>query len=296
LGDLDRGIARVTKRWGRWGPDDERGALNRITGDVTLRAARSIRSGEVRSLAVPLEPGRGPIFPRRQPMQHFMTRHGGDYAAGLPEKGFGFADEYILIATHGTTHIDALSHVWKDGLMWNGYSANSVTSVGAQVCDMVKAGPIVTRAVFVDLFDPGATTEQPIRCDELVAGVEATGVTPEEGDALLVRTGWLHRWRAGTATVEHWSGLDVDCAEWIDDMGFALVGADNIAVEYGPTGDPTDAAPLHVALIRNCGVYLLELLDLEAIAATGRHDFLLSVAPMPLVGGVGSPVNPVAVL
>jgi kynurenine formamidase len=285
----------VTKRWGFWGPDDQRGALNRVTREVTLRAARTVTSGEVHSLAVPLAPGRGPIFAGRQPMQHFMTRHGGDYAAGLQEKGFGFADDYVLVATHGTTHIDALSHVWKDGLMWNGYSANSVTSIGAQVCDMFQAGPIVTRAILVDL-DRGDVPERPIGRDELAAAVAATGIAPEEGDALVVRTGWLRRWREGTATVEHWSGLDVECADWIDEQGFALVGADNIAVEYGPSPDPMDAAPLHVALIRNCGIYLLELLDLESVAATGRVEFLLSVAPMPLVGGVGSPINPVAVL
>jgi kynurenine formamidase len=286
----------MTKNWGRWGVDDERGALNRITPEVVLRAARTIQSGETHSLAVPLSPGEGPLFAGRHPMQHFMTRHGGDYAAGLPEKGFGFADDYILVATHGTTHIDALSHVWQEGLMWNGISANTVTSRGATYCDMVKTGPITTRAILVNLDHGDECPERPIRVEELQAAVADTGITPSPGDALLVRTGWLRRWREGIATVDQWSGLHVDCAEWIDEQGFALVGADNIAVEFGPSPDPMDAAPLHVALIRNCGIYLLELMDLESVAATGRSEFLLCVAPMPLVGGVGSPVNPVAVL
>jgi len=286
----------VTKKWGRWGAEDERGALNRITAEVVVRAAHTIRSGEAHSLAVPLQNGRGPIFAGRQPMQHFMTRHGGDYAAGLPEKGFGFADDYILVATHGTTHIDALSHVWKDGLMWNGFPANTVTSVGAKVCDMAKTGPIVTRAILADVDRGDGGPERPIGLDELRSAVLASGVTPAEGDALLVRTGWLRRWREGSATVARWTGLDVECAEWIDEQGFALVGADNIAVEYGPSPDPMDAAPLHVALIRNCGIYLVELMDLESVFVAGRHEFMLCLAPMPLVGGVGSPVNPVAVL
>lgn len=286
----------MTKNWGRWGADDERGALNRITPASVVRAARTVELGVPLSLAVPLQPGKGPIFAGRHPMQHFMTRHGGDYAAGLPEKGFGFADDYVLVATHGTTHLDALSHVWQDGLMWNGYSANTVTSVGAKVCDMVKAGPIVTRALLVDVDSGDGGPERPIGVDELSTAVAATGVTPAEGDALLVRTGWLRRWKEGTATVEGWSGLAVDCADWIDEQGFSMVGADNIAVEFGPSPDPMDAAPLHVALIRNCGIHLLELMDLDAIAASGRHEFMLSVAPMPLVGGVGSPINPVAIL
>jgi kynurenine formamidase len=286
----------VTKNWGRWGPNDERGALNRITNDVVIRAAATVRTGETLSLAVPLAPGEGPIFSGRHPVQHFMTRDGGDYAAGLAEKGFGFADDYILVATHGTTHIDALSHVWKDGQMWNGYSSNNVTSRGAAICDLTKAGPIVTRALFVDLDDGTDGPERPIRAPELQSAVRGIGVEPRAGDALLVRTGWLRRWRSGAATVERWSGLHLDCADWIDENGFSLVGADNIAVEFGPSPDPTDAAPLHVELLRNCGIYLLELMDLEALNESGRHEFLLSVAPMPLVGAVGSPVNPVAVL
>jgi kynurenine formamidase len=286
----------MTYRWGRWGADDERGALNLITPATIRRAASCVTSGEQFSLAVPLQAGRGPIFAGRQPMQHFMTRHGGDYAAGLPERGFGFADDYVLLATHGTTHLDALAHVWKDGLMWNGYPATVVTSIGAARCGIDKTGPITTRAILVDLDQGDGPGERRIGVDELRDAVAATGVQPEEGDALLVRTGWLRRWRAGTATERQWSGLDVGCAQWIDQQGFALVGADNIGVEFGPSPDPQDAAPLHVQLIRNCGIYLLELLDLEPVIATGRSEFMLVVAPMPIVGGVGSPVNPVAVL
>ncbi|MFI5426625.1 cyclase family protein [Aeromicrobium sp. UC242_57] len=113
---------------------------------------------------------------------------------------------------------------------------------------------------------------------------------------MLVRTGWLRRWRDGTATEEHWSGLSPDCAGWIDEQGFVFAGADNIAVEYGPSPDPMDAAPLHVALIRDRGIFLVELLDLEAVADLDRPAFMVTIAPMPLVGGVGSPVNPVALI
>jgi kynurenine formamidase len=286
----------MTKNWGVWGADDERGALNRITPAAVMRAVATVRSGEPLSLAVPLVPGKGPIFHGRAPLQHFMTRHGGDYAAGLPEKGFGYADDYVLLATHGTTHLDALSHVWQGGLMWNGFSANEVTSRGAMRCDIRQTGPITTRAIIANLDRGDCDTEYRIHADELRDAVESTGVVPEQGDALLVRTGWLRRWRSGAATESLWSGLDAGCAEWIDEQGFALVGADNMAVEYGPSPDPQDAAPLHVELIRNRGIYLLELMDLEQLHDSGRHECMLVVSPMPLVGGVGSPVNPVAIL
>lgn len=285
--------------WGLWGPEDERGALNRMTPAATLRGIASVRTGEILSLAVPLKAGKGPISAGRQPLQHFMVRDGGDYAAGLKEPGFGFSDDYIVMATHGTTHIDALAHIFRDRQMWNGFSADTVTSRGARRCGIDKTGPIVTRAIFVDFGPPDGPSlsdDYAISPAELANAVTRSGVTPEPGDALLVRTGWYKRWRDGKTTASQWAGLHPDCAQWIEEQGFALVAADNIAVEQGPSTDPKEGAPLHVALIRNRGIHLAELLNLEALAQTGRSSFLLMIAPLPIEGGVGSPINPVVVL
>jgi kynurenine formamidase len=285
--------------WGRWGADDERGALNRLTPEATLRGLATVRSGTAVSLAVPLKAGQGPIAGRRAPLQHFMVRDGGDYAAGLAERGFGFADDCVVLSTHANTHLDALAHVWQDRRMWNGHPADLVTSRGAQRCGIDRVGPVVTRGIVADLAGPAGPCrddQHAVTADELRDAVQATQCRPEPGDALLVRTGWLSRWRSGTATELRWAGLHPECADWIDDQGFVLVGADNIAVEAGPSPDPDDAAPLHVELIRNRGIYLMELLDLEDLVTWQRPEFLLVIAPLPLVGGVGSPVNPVAVL
>lgn len=284
--------------WGRWGEADERGALNRITAQATLRGLSAAQSGQVLSLAIPLE-SRGPVAGMRSKPQHYMTRDGGDYAAGLKEQGFGYADDVISLPTHGTTHIDALAHIWSEGKMWNGYSANSVTSRGARKCSIDKAGPIVTRGIFLDFAGAGGVAQSDdhaISAQELIAAYDRAGVSAQSGDALLVRTGWLRRWRDGAASEQRWAGLAPECAAWIDEQGFALVAADNIAVEFGPSPLPCSAAPMHVELMRNRGVAFMELLDLEELAATKRSSFLFMVSPLPIVGGVGSPVNPVAVL
>ena len=126
--------------------------------------------------------------------------------------------------------------------------------------------------------------------------VARSGVRPEPGDALVVRTGWLAAWRRGAADTKVSSGLHHDCAAWILEAGFALVAADNVAVEVLPSRDPDCAAPLHLRLIRDNGVYLAELLDLEELAACGRSSFMLVIAPLAIKGGVGSPATPVAVL
>jgi kynurenine formamidase len=284
--------------WGRWGPDDERGSLNLVDAVAVQRGTAAVHQGRSISLGLPMRSGHGPIAGMRSPMQHFMTRDGGDYAAGLAEKpGYGYADDSIIVACHGTTHLDALSHVWRDGIMWNGYLASTVTSRGAARCGVETIGPIVTRALFLDLAgDAPLEAGEPIGAARLDAAVRATGIEPEPGDAILLRTGWLAQWRAGAATTETWPGLDADCGEWLGDHDIALVGADNIAVEVGPSTVAGSAMPLHLAAIRDRGIFFLELLDLEQLAESEASSCLLVVAPLNIVGGVGSPVAPVAVV
>lgn len=297
---MSEAIHEVTRgiNWGRWGEDDQRGALNRITAEVTLRALQSVRTGQVLSLAIPLSSA-GPVAGMRSKPQHYMTRDGGDYCAGLKEKGFGYADDVIMLPTHGTTHMDALAHVWAEGKMWNGYSCTAVTSKGARKCSIETAGPIVTRGILVDFARPGGVAQDDSRAitlAELQDEIHRIQVQPRSGDALVIRTGWMKRLREGKATESQWSGLAPECAQWIDEQGFAVVAADNMAVEFGPSPLPCNAAPMHVELMRNRGVVFMELLDLESLAVSGRHEFMLVVSPLPIVGGVGSPVNPVAIL
>jgi kynurenine formamidase len=230
----------------------------------------------------------------RPDIQHLMVRDGGDYAAGLLERpGYGFADDILIVPCHGTTHLDALAHVWQDGKMWNGFPSTDVTSRGARRAGIETVGPIVTRGLLVDL---PTESDAPISGDQIAEALEHDGVTPEHGDALLIRTGWLKRWREGRADTDRWPGVDVSVVELVDKWGLALVGADNIAVECEPSGNPDCALPVHVALIRDRGVFLLELLDLEELARSGAHSFMLVVSPLNIVGGSGSPVCPTAIV
>lgn len=286
--------------WARWGPDDERGAANLVDAAAIGRAVASVHMRRSIGLGLPIRSGHGPCADLRPKPWHAMIRDGGDYAAGLPERpGYGYADDTLTLACHGTTHLDALSHVWRDGLMWNGHPSTTVTSRGAARCGIEKTGPLVTRAHLLDFAADPATAPadgEPIGADRLAAAAERAGVRPEPGDALLVRTGWLAAWRDGRMTERTWPGLDHDCADWLGDNDVALVGADNIAVEVGPSTVEGSAMPLHLALLRDRGVYLLELLDLEELAAAGATTFMLVVAPLTIVGGVGSPVAPTAIL
>ena len=283
----------------RWGTDDERGAANLIDSGATLRGISCVRTGEVLSLALPITHGdRGPAADMRLPPQHFMTCHGGDYAAGLPERsGYGYSDNVLMLAVHGATHIDALAHVWRDGVMYNKFKATHVTSRGAARCGIDKLGPMVTRAVFLDFAaSDGWTADRAIAPQDLAYAIRNAGIEPQPGDALLIRTGWLQAWRRGSASKSASAGLHHDCAALIVECGFALVAADNIAVEVMPSHDAQCAMPLHISLTRDHGIYLAELFDLETLATRRRSSFMLAIAPLAIAGGVGSPITPVAVL
>jgi kynurenine formamidase len=284
--------------WGRWGPDDELGALNLLGPAEVLRGLGAVRDGTVLSLAAPIVSGQGFGIAGRPAPAHYMMRDGGDYAAGLPERaGFGFADDAVILATHGVTHVDALAHVWQNGQMYNGIPSATVSSRGAARLGIEKMRPVITRGVFVD-GAPGGVRDAAdrIHADELARLLAAGGSELVPGDALLVRTGWLPAATAGHADASAWPGLDRDCGDWLAERGVVLVGADNVAVEAYPSGDPGCQVPLHIGLLRGHGVYLAELMDLEQLAAAGRSTFLFLLAPLRLVGAVGSPVAPVAVL
>jgi len=152
--------------WGRWGVDDEAGAANYVDAEAVRRGIASVRTGTTVSLAVPIRDGVGFGLVGRANPTHHMLRTGGDYAAGLPERGgFGFADDIISLPTHSMTHVDALSHVWRDRLMYNGFSSDHVTSRGARRLGIDKMPPFCfdeTHQTSVVAF-AGA----PVSCDAM---------------------------------------------------------------------------------------------------------------------------------
>lgn len=285
--------------WGRWGADDERGALNFIGHDEVLGATSLVRRGEVISLAQPIST-RMPIPPHRPTMQHFMGRDGGDYAAGARRPGgFQFAEDTVLLPLHIGTHIDGLCHAWCGHRLYNGYPEGSVRSTGAAHLGIEKFPPIVTRGVLLDFV---AIKGCPLADGEAVGRVllmeacRRAGVTLRGGDAVLLRTGWLEA-QVGVTTVDFNAepGLDEEAGVFLAEAEVALIGADNYAIEVLPFPEG-EVFPVHQRLIRDYGIPLLEGLVLDRLAAAATPTFLFLAAPLPVVGGTGSPLTPVAVL
>jgi kynurenine formamidase len=286
--------------WGRWGECDERGAINLIDIDKVKGAAQLVCQGRVISLAQPLSPDT-PRPKHRAPMIHLMGRDGGDYAAGGKRPGgFQFAEDTIVVPMHFGTHIDALCHAWYDDALFNGFSGNTIRSTTAATrCGIDKMGPIVTRGVLLDLvrvhgapLPPGTAIRKP----EIKSALDAAGTELRVGDAVLLRTGWLES-VLGTGEVDFDSepGIDVEAAEFLAEAGVAMIGADNFAVEVLPFRSG-EVFPVHQRLIRDFGIPLMEGAMLKPLAEAGATIFCLMAAPLPIVGGTGSPLTPIAIL
>ncbi len=281
--------------WGKWGEQDERGALNQISADEVKGAAGLVRNGRVISLAQPLS-AQTPVPGHRAPMLHFMGRDGGDYAAGGKRPGgFQFAEDTVVLPLHFGTHIDALCHAWYDDKLYNGFpSTGTRSTTGATRCGIDKMGPIVGRGVLLDMV---RLTGRPLGRGEMVTRkmLEDTGVQIQKGDVVLIRTGWIESKLSSPDYYDGEPGIDVGAARWLAELGVAAVGADNFAVEPIPF-PPEKVFPVHQCLIRDFGIPLIEGLVLAPLGEAEARSFLFMAAPLPIRGATGSPFAPVAVL
>lgn len=286
--------------WGRWGAEDERGAANFASPEKIAAAAGLVKTGRVYSLALPLQREGLPVNPERGAPVHLMSMDAGDFAAGFSiPGGFCTSDDYLAMFTQTGTHVDGLGHVWYQDKLYNGFEANAVKSSGAARLGIEKAIHMTGRGVLLDVARHLGLDHLPggyaIHEAELRACAEAQGIEVREGDYLFVRTGWLETYR-DEAPGEFWQsnpGIAIDAGEWVGRAGCCGIGADNFAVEVHPS-ETGKIGPVHMRLIRDYGMYLMELVKLEELAADGVHEFLFVAAPLPITGGTGSPINPLA--
>jgi kynurenine formamidase len=289
--DHVRTYLRDRRNWGRWGEDDQRGAVNLITPEKRVQAAALVRTGRSVSLSrdFPTVPGRA----NPMPAEHWLRTYDNAVV------------DFIGVSYHGyvTTHVDALCHVWDGDGMWNGRDPKEeVTSQGARFGSIDHwRGGITTRGVLLDVprhrGEPHVTLERPVTGDELEAIAAAQGAGIEAGDALVVYSG-RESWHAANPA---WSGyrppspgLDGSCLKFIRDHDVAVLVWDLMDATPNPPGVPWTVHgaifAYGVALVDNALVQPLA----EACAEERRWEFMLTFAPLPVVGGTGSPVNPIA--
>lgn len=290
------------RNWGRWGQDDQVGAINLITPEKRVKAAALVRTGRSISLSryFPKQPRGGNPYPA----QHWMKI--------VPRGTGGFSADYYGIYYHGvaSTHLDALCHTWDDQGMWNGRDpAREITFEGATFGSVEHwSTGIITRGVLLDVPKhrgaPYVSVERPVHGWELEDIAKAQGVTLEPGDAIVVYSGrealqaahpgqYYDTTPFGTTSPVR-PGLHASCLPFLREHDIAVLVWD--MMDAMPNGYDIPWS-VHGAIF----AYGIALLDnallqplAEVCAAEGRYEFMLLIAPLKVVGGTGSPANPIA--
>ena len=256
------------------------------------------------TMSLPLATQPGPDNPT--PVMHLMMQTGASGETSMVP--VPYSADYFAIAPHGlaNTHLDALCHVFNQGKMYNGYPSTDVTTQGAKngAIDALKDG-IISRGVLIDIpliknrewLEPG----EAISPADLEAAEQYGGFGVEEGDVLFVRTGRHARLKAKgswDSFKEGMAGLGAACLPWLHARKVAALGSDG-ASDVLPSGYEKIMLPIHAVTIVAMGIHLLDNCMLDAVAeacvAKKRWTFMCVVAPLVLVRGTASPVNPLAI-
>ena len=289
------------------------GPIGRQTPDEVVRAARLVREGRVISLAAARYPGM-PLFPGHPPFQvlNYRTPRGIRVTGAQPwgpvnEAGLGYMAEYVMATSHSGAHIDALAHMTVgDDMHWYGGGTpdEHLTDFGPRHLDASALPPVFARGVLLDAAGHRGLAclpkGSPIDAAEMDAIAAGEGVEIRRGDVVLVRTGYMGLWPDADAMAAHkTAGPDISAAHWLLDRGIVATGTDTETYEVqpapdpGPTGNPQ---PVHTLLLIEHAIYLMESLDLEALARERRHEFLFVALPLKIRGATGSMIDPVAVV
>jgi len=310
---MDELLKDAPTNWGKWGPDDEVGALNYLTAGEVLRGVQHIKSGQVFTLQRLIgDPNGDPVWPGRAPAARTQILDESSWdGADAPQfpGGLHYADDKIDAFLQGSTQYDALGHVWYGGQIWNGYDAR--TTVGgldkASVAPIAERG-VAGRGILLDMAryrgKDNLDKAETFTHEDLMACAKAQGTEIEKHDILIIRTNFLKLFfEQGEAFYEGFCepGLTYspELVSWFQDMEIPNLVTDTIANEVTTDPENGTALPLHCALMRNLGVTLTEICDLEKLAAScaedGQYTFLYAAAPLKVNLASGSPVNPLAI-
>lgn len=287
-------LMKELSNWGRWGKDDQLGTVNLITPSKRKSAAALVREGYSVSLSRDLDTEQS--VDNTSPFGEKMSP---------PVDGQFNMDEYRIFF-HGVahTHLDALSHVFYEGKMYNGYPEAAVKPGGTEALSVNAMGNgIFSRGVLVDVPRlkglPYLDNDAVITPEDLDAWEKQTGVHVESGDVLLIRTGrWARRADKGAWDIgANSAGLSARCARWFKSRNIAMLGGD-ASSDALPSRIPGITFPIHQLVLVAMGTPMLDQCQLEdlakACASRKRWAFLFTLAPLRVKGGTGSPVNPIA--
>ncbi|MDQ6669417.1 MAG: cyclase family protein [Chloroflexota bacterium] len=291
-----------------WGAQDEIGALNLITSESRSKIMAQADASRVFDLSVEYFVGMPTWSSLGDPVFQIWMTHNprGDVVSnplGLSDEAnryTSYSGDAMSLYTHCGTHIDALNHFGCYGKIWNQFEADQ--HLGNQtwkVCGVDKMPPIISRGVLLDVAGlHGVDMLAPsygIGRQDLEDAANRQGVSLEKGDTVLIRTGRMRAWPDAGAYLTDEPGLNLEGARWLaEDKEVMLIGGDNVAVEQLPAEDPDTWLPVHMYLFNAVGRTLLEVVNMEELAAERVYEFAFIALPLKLRGASASPIRVIA--
>jgi kynurenine formamidase len=259
----------------------------------------AITDARVIDLAQPLRRGI-PVSPNHPAFEIALLRRHGDM---MRPDGGSAANEIIVMGGHVGTHIDALAHVSHDGRLHGGLDATEhVSNAGFDQLGVDAIEPILARGVLLDIVaargGPLSAGEE-VTVEDLERAESMAGVSVGAGDAILIRTGWARFWGNPAMYLGQTDGAPgpgSEAGEWIASKSPVLAGGETVAFEQIAPAKGHAVLPVHRILLVENGIYIVENLNLDPLAAAGVHEFLFILAPLPIVGATGSPCRPLALI
>lgn len=280
----------------RWGAEDQRGSGNWMKPETVLRAAKLIRTGEVFELGAVLSPDPKAAFINEGRQFNIYTKPSPPIPNGRQ------VNEELVITELGQigTQFDAFSHqMWGDSF-YNCFKYSDIISrSGHKKLGVENIGSLVTRGVLIDVAGLKGVDMLPtsylITPDDLQQALAKANQKLMPGDTVIIRTGWSKlmgkdNQRYGTVS----PGIGIAAGQWLVSQNPIMIAADNCCVEVRPF-EAGHNLPIHSMMIIQHGIYLLENLELEKLAAAGATEFAFIVQPLKIKGGTGSAVAPIAI-
>ena len=232
-----------------------------------------------------------PHYPTHPPFSFSLTRGHGEYPG--PE-GHGSSAEAIALGGHVGTHIDALCHFSYRGKLYGGIAVEQSTASGHGQLTVDTIAPILRRGVLLDIawLAGVSALEEDFEVTPAHLDAGARGLEIRPGDVVLLRTGWASSFREPVRFLAQGRGPGPSLAgaRWLSGRGVFAAGSDTLAFEK----IPMPAMPVHVHLLVEKGIHIIECLNLEELAAAGVREFLFVAAPLKIRGATGAPMRPLA--
>jgi len=237
-----------------------------------------------------------PHHPAHPPYLFGLVKQHGDYVGPALNSS---ASDALALGSHVGTHIDALCHFSCGGKLYGGAEAAAVQSyaggLGRHSIDTIP--PILRRGVLLDIAGLEGDEALPegfeITPGHLENAVNAHGVEIREGDVVLLRTGWAVFWNDAPRFISaaRGPGPRLEGARWFSRRRIYAAGSDTVAFEKLPDA----SMPVHVHLLVESGIHIIECLNLEELAQARVYEFLFVALPLKLKGATASPIRPIGI-